>query len=295
MNDTSQPTPEPLTLTAADGFELGATRYPAAGEPRGRIVIANATGVPQGFYRRFAAFAQARGLEATTLDYRGTGRSAPKRLAGFEMDYLDWARLDLAAAIENIAEDGLALYLVGHSYGGHALGLLPNHQRLAAAAFCACGAGWHGWMPWYERIRVRALWNVLGPVLTRWKGYLPFSLLGLGEDLPLPVYRQWRRWCSYPNYFFGDPDLAGQLTGFAEVTCPILAVNASDDGWSPPASRDAFIRNYTGAPRHPVDLDPATIGAKSIGHMGYFRAHAQPLWGAMIDWLENPSRPFELA
>jgi predicted alpha/beta hydrolase len=49
------------------------------------------------------------------------------------------------------------------------------------------------------------MWRVVAPALVRWKGYLPWSLLGMGEDLPLGVYRQWRRWCGYPHYFFDDP------------------------------------------------------------------------------------------
>lgn len=290
----SPPAPEALTLTAADGFRLAATRYPAADGTRGRILIASATGVPQGFYRRFAVFARTHGFEAITLDYRGVGGSAPERLAGFDMDFLDWGRLDLAAAVDAVPADRLPLYLVGHSYGAHALGLLPSHERITAAAFCACGAGWHGWMPWHERIRVRVLWNVLGPLLTRWKGYLPFSLLGLGEDLPLPVYRQWRRWCRNPHYFFDEPELADQLTGFAAVRCPIAAVNATDDGWAPPASRDAFMRGYTSAPWQAVDLEPAVIGTRSVGHMGYFRSHATPLWQSLLDWLADPTQPFRL-
>jgi hypothetical protein len=82
-----------------------------------------------------------------------------------------------------VPEDGLPLFMVGHSYGGHAFGLLPNHQRVARFVTFATGAGWHGWMPFAERLRVLAMWRVLGPLLTSWKGYLPWSLLGMGEDL----------------------------------------------------------------------------------------------------------------
>jgi predicted alpha/beta hydrolase len=190
---------EPLHLRAADGFGLTALRYAALGPRQGHLVVAGATGVPQRFYRRFAQHAAAQGLEVLTLDYRGIGLSRPDTLRGFEMDYLDWARLDLAAAVDAVPEDGLPLFMVGHSYGGHAFGLLPNHERVARFVTFATGAGWHGWMPFAERLRVLAMWRVMGPLLTRWKGYLPWSLLGMGEDLPLPVYRQWRRWCGYPR------------------------------------------------------------------------------------------------
>jgi hypothetical protein len=40
------------------------------------------------------------------------------------------------------------------------------------------------------------------PLLASWRGYLPSSLLGMGEDLPLGVYRDRRRWRAFPHYLF---------------------------------------------------------------------------------------------
>jgi predicted alpha/beta hydrolase len=285
------PPAQPLatTLVAADGYRLAALRYPAQGQPVGHLVVAGATGVPQGFYRRFAQHAAAQGFNVLTLDYRGIGLSRPKSLRGFQMDYLDWARLDLAAAVDAVPADGLPLYMVGHSYGGHAFGLLPNHQRVSRFMTFATGAGWHGWMPPLERLRVLFMWRVLGPLLTRWKGYLPWSLLGMGEDLPLGVYRQWRRWCQFPRYFFDDPAMRphGLAERFAAVRTPIVALNALDDRWAPPSSRDAFVAAYRNAECRTVNLHPASLGMKSIGHMGYFRPAARPLWDEVLGWLRG--------
>jgi predicted alpha/beta hydrolase len=284
---------EPVSLFAADGYRLAARRYAAAGDCRARLIVAGATGVPQGFYRRFAEHAAALGFEVLTLDYRGIGLSRPPSLRGFEMDYLDWARLDLAAAVDAQPDDGLPLVMVGHSYGGHAFGLLPNHARVQRFVTLATGAGWHGWMPPLERVRVLAMWRLIGPLLTRWKGYLPWSLLGMGEDLPLGVYRQWRHWCRFPRYFFDDPAMRGQglAEGFAAVRTPIVALNASDDHWAPPASRDAFMAAYRNAPCRTLTLHPASLGLKAIGHMGYFRSSARPLWDEVLGWLGENTAP----
>ena len=67
--------PRPLKLTAADGYPLAATLYPAS-KPVGQILVGSATGVPQGFYRRFAEYAASHGYTTLTLDYRGIGGSA---------------------------------------------------------------------------------------------------------------------------------------------------------------------------------------------------------------------------
>jgi len=282
---------EKLELRAADGYPLSAMRYRARGPEKARLLVAGATGVPQGFYRRFAEFAAGQGYTVLTFDYRGVGGSAPKTLRGFEASFLDWARLDLNAVIEFFAPaDSTPLYMVGHSYGGHALGLVPNHEKIAGVYLFGVGAGWHGWMPRLERLRVLAMWHVVGPVVTRWKGRLAWSKFGMGEDLPMGVYRQWKHWCKFPRYFLDDPAVPEIAEGFATVRTPILALNATDDLWAPPLSRDALMSGYRNAPWHGVDIDPATAGLGKLGHMGYFRQHAQPLWTRALEWFDGLGR-----
>jgi len=284
----AEPVPgEPLEVVAADGYRLGATRFAAPGPERGSIVIAAATGVPEGFYRRYAAWAAARGFTTWTFDYRGIGRSRPATLKGFPASFLDWAQLDLAAVIDTATGQGLPPFLVGHSFGGHVLGLLPEPTRVAGLWVCGTGAGWHGWMPWPERWKVWLAWNVLLPPLVAWFGYMPWGRLGAGEDLPLGVYQQWQRWCGLPRYFFDDPLMRGLAERFARVQTPIFAVNAEDDLWAPPRSRNAFIQGYRNAPLKRRDVDPKASGIGPIGHMGYFRASAEPLWAEGLAWFED--------
>ncbi len=282
---------EHLTLTAADGYRLAAVRYRSPGPARAHLVVGSATAVPQGFYKRFAEHAASRGFDVLTLDYRGIGQSAPPSLKGFRMDYLDWGRLDLAAGIETMRAPGVPLYVIGHSYGGHALGLLPNPDWVDGAYTFATGAGWHGWMPPLERLRVLFMWRVLGPMWTRIAGYLPWSSIGMGEDLPLDVYRQWRQWCSFPRYFFDDPSMRQITLRFDDVRFPIVAANALDDAWAPPASRDAFMAGYRNSAVRAITIDPRQYRLGSIGHMGYFRSAAQPLWDEALNWFDSlPAR-----
>ena len=145
--DTQARDSEQVTLEAADGFRIAAEHHPAAGHTRAHVVVAGAVGVPQRFYRRFAAFAAAAGYATLTFDFRGLGRSAPRSLDGFRMDYFDWGRQDLAAAIAAMSRPDVPLYVVGHSFGGHAFGLVPQPERVAAMFTFGTGAGWHGWMP----------------------------------------------------------------------------------------------------------------------------------------------------
>lgn len=280
--------PQVVTLSASDGYVLGGCLYPAQDVLQARIVVAGATAVPQGFYRRFAQFAAAHGFEVLTFDYRGIGRSRPRSLRGFRMELLDWARQDLAAAVDFMARGAAPLYVAGHSFGGHAFGLLPNHKKVSGFYVFGTGAGWHGYMPTAERLRVLAMWKVILPLLTWWKGYCPWKMLGLGEDLPTDAYRQWRHWCQFPHYFFDDPAMRGIEESYAAVTTPIVAANALDDLWATPRSRDAFIHAYCNAPLQRRDLDPRQLGGQ-VGHMGYFRQAAEPYWDAMLEWFATLS------
>ena len=275
-----------LPLSALDGYPLRATLYHAPA-PRARLLIGGATGVPQGFYRRFAEHAARRGYTTLSLDYRGIGQSKPGQLRGFTMNYLDWANYDLAAALDLLHGDDLPTFMVGHSFGGHAFGLLPGHERVAGFYTYGTGAGWHGWMPPLERLRVQLMWNLIGPLIVRSKGYLAWSKLGMGEDLPLGVYRQWKRWCHYPRYFFDDPEQRHLAARFASVRTPIVAANTLDDLWAPPASRDAFMAAYSAAPYQARTIDSQAEGLGAIGHMGYFRSSATALWDEALDWFEQ--------
>lgn len=187
--------------------------------------MAGATGVPQGFYRRFGSHAASAGFEVVTFDYRGIGESAPATLRGVRMDYRDWGRLDLAAVVDDTADDHQSTQLVAHSYGGQVLGLLPDPSRLQSMYAFGTGTGWSGYMPRLEQLRVRVLW-----------------------DLPLDVYRQWKRWCGYPHHYFEDPDISAEMVAlFERVDMPIVAINSTDDRWIPPVSRDVFMAFYRNA------------------------------------------------
>lgn len=284
-----------LTLTTQDETSLTARYYANTSQVQSQaiLLIAGATGVAQHFYRHYAQAANKQGFEVLTFDYRGIGDSAPASLKGYKMRYLDWAFQDLNAAIafvdkqQNSQGTVLPIFIIGHSFGGHALGLVPNVEKVQGAYLFGAGAGWHGWMPRPERYKVWFMWNVLAPVLVKIKGYMAWSLLGMGEDLPHGVYKDWKHWCRYPHYFFDDPDMNHLAAIYARCNTPIVAANASDDLWAQPVSRDAFIHAYSNATVTKQTLVPAEMGLKAIDHMGYFKPNAQAIWQLTFDWFKQ--------
>jgi predicted alpha/beta hydrolase len=287
--------PKSVQFDTADGVTIYGYHFASkSNEPtKGILLLAGATGVPQRFYRAYAEAASERGFDIVTLDYRGIGESAPEDLKGFKMRYLEWAEQDLAAAL-NYAKASAAtfsepapIFVIGHSFGGHALGLLPNIEYVKGAFVFGVGAGWHGWMPLIEQIKVQIMWHLLGPILVKLKGYMGWSVLGMGEDLPYGVYRDWKRWCSFPHYFFDDPKMSHLAEVFARCKCDIVALNAVDDKWAQPQSRDAFFKGYSNAKVITKDLIPADVGMTSIDHMGYFKKGATTVWDLSFSWLEQ--------
>ena len=88
---------------AADGYPLS-MRLVAAAEPRIAVLVSSGTGFPKGFYERFARYLADRGAAVLTYDFRGIAGSRPEELKGSTIDYPDWGRLDMPAALDALIE-----------------------------------------------------------------------------------------------------------------------------------------------------------------------------------------------
>lgn len=268
-----------MRLLHPDGRALGATVVPGSG--RRWVVVGGAVAVPHRFYLSFAEWVARRlGANVLCFDYEGVGASRREDLRACRADLRSWAD-DLALAIGHAAARGPTV-VVGHSFGGQAFGITPAHRQTVGLYAFGSGAGWHGWMPAAERWRLRAFWYALGPTATRAAGYAPLRALGIGEDVPAGVFRDWRRWCLRPRYFFDDPE-ADFTVEYARVDAPVVGVSATDDLWAPPLSVEVLTRHY---PRGEVRVvRPDDVGVP-IGHLGYLRPGREALWEGFAAWAE---------
>jgi len=271
-------------FAAADGYSLAATLRRPASASKAFVLMASATATPRQFYGRFAAYLAGRGFTVMTFDYRGIGGSRPPSLRGFQCRMRDWAALDISAAVDFAAnEAGAPLRYVGHSYGGQALGLLSNNQKIGRALFVAAQVGYWRLFPPPENRRAWLMLNfgrLLAPVL----GYVP-GRLGIGEDLPKGVFLEWAGWCMRPNYLFDDETLDTRRY-FPNYHGALRGIGLSDDAWAPPIAVEKLLAGYTGTKAEHVTVAPADIGEKRIGHFGYFRQQAgEKLWPAAAEWL----------
>ena len=267
-------------VVAADGQQIAARFYRPQEESKGAVLIVPAMGVSQDYYQPFASWLAQQGYTAATFDYRGTGLSRPRELRGFKADIFDWARLDCAAMIEALPER--PFYWIGHSLGGQILALVPNKESITKAVTVATGSGY--WRENAAPIRPMAWWLwfvVVPPALQLW-GYFPGKALRKVGDLPKGVMQQWRRWCLDPEYAVGAEGAAVRAE-YAAVRSPIVSISFSDDEMMSARNTESIHSFYTGAPRKMKRIAPQDIGAKRIGHFGFFRsAFEASLWRAHL-------------
>jgi predicted alpha/beta hydrolase len=284
-----------ITLPAADGYPLAATLFLPRRAKRNAVLINSATAVHRKLYRGFAGYLAKRGCAVLTYDYRGTGDSRqksltgynqPKSLVGFKASMSDWAAQDITAAVAWMRQryHGMPFAYVGHSFGGQALGLLPNNTEISRALLIAAQAGYWKLMTVPERYRVYALLNFIGLPLTRALGYMP-GKAGLGMDLPKDAFVQWVSWVMSPRYLF-DSKLEA-LQNFPNYKGALRALCLSDDPWATRPAVELLCAGFTSIKPEIITVTPADTGVTSIGHMGFFRAeHRDTLWRGAAEWIQ---------
>ncbi len=290
MTDSSFST-EQITLTCTDGQQIAATLYlPQQSNGQSSnglaLLINGATGVPRGYYNAFAAFQATAGFTVLTYDYRGIAESKPTPGAPAPR-MLDWARQDMAAALQCLAQRFPALTptLVGHSFGGQVLGLVPQSESLAAIVTVASQHGyWRNWSAGY-RWKLALVWYGLVPLSLAFGFPLPKGLFG-GERLPRGVLADWSRWCRSKHYVCDER--GRPLRPFNDrLRAPIRMISIDDDlQFGPRKGVDLLAGYYPNARIEREHVVPADWGLQRIGHFGFFRRDMPAeRWSEIGDWL----------
>jgi predicted alpha/beta hydrolase len=269
-----------ITLSASDGQPVGATVH---GDGERAVLVMPATGVPQSYYAKFAGYLAGRGFSVLTFDYRGVGRSRSGDIRGSSARMRDWALLDAAAAFAFFGAG--KVNVVGHSFGGQALGLLPQPERIACALLVGSQSGyWRHW-PLLGKVWMWPATHLGLPALAKLLGYFPGSRLGFGEDLPRGVALEWASWCRHPRYLVGA---LGVEDAYARMRATVRAYAISDDPFAPARAVEALAQLYPHARWETRNLAPRELGVKSVGHFGFFRERFRDsLWREAADWLET--------
>ncbi|MGH8779678.1 alpha/beta hydrolase family protein [Paraburkholderia sp.] len=277
------------SVRCSDGFMLEATIHSAAQPARAVVQINPATAVTERMYFPFAEYLTAQGFDVVTYNYRGMRAGGP-HAKSVDAGFMTWADQDVEALTRWVAGRyaDVPRLAVGHSFGGHAIGLCDSSRLLSAAVLICAHAGCLRFIrPFGERLRGALLLKVIGPLCARMLGFVPGRRLGIGENLPGRVMLEWSRWTSLPRYFLDDPETHA-LERFRSQRLPVLSLGMEDDLWAPAEAIDLLARELTGCAVERRQLGPSDSRGQAVGHLGFFRRHhADTLWPVVTQWFER--------
>lgn len=270
----------------AEGATLAAQLYLPQGTPRAAAVMHGATGVPMGYYREFAGWlAKKRGVATLLYDYRDFGASARGPVRRAEASMIDWGLLDQRAALQTLTRlfPATPRWVIGQSLGGLFLAFHPEMAGVDRVIAVNSGPVHISDHPTAFRQLARAFWHGPHHALSLALGYHPGKSTGLGADLPLGVWRDWRRWCTTRGFYL--PEL-GQRLPFPDpsrVTARLRLITTTDDPWVPQAAVWRLMQLYPEAIKQQRVLNPADFGLSRLGHLGALARTNAAVWPSLVD------------
>ena len=297
MNPDTRSTPTQF-LRCADGRLLAANWFEPEGPVRAVAVVSAATAVSRGFYRGFAQWLAGRGYAVLCYDYRGIGDSRDGPVRQERARLRDWARLDMGAALHaaqrrRLTEQQqqgceLGLLLIGHSFGGNAIGLVEGYERAdALLGVAAQAADWRFWSG-IAKAKAWLFFHALLPVISHGLGHAPGWLLGArAQGLPKGAALEWARWGRRRGFMFSDPTLQADL-GYHRFAGPVHLWNVSDDHlFGPAPAVDELARQFSTARVTRHTLTPEALGLRQLGHFAMFRRElGEKIWPLLLGPVE---------
>lgn len=92
------------------------------------------------------------------------------------------------------------IILLGHSAGGQLLGITPNYDKVAYLIAVSGSTGYVKGLKGRTKFLAPLMFNVIFPTSTLIKGYGATKFIGMGENLPKNVAKQWAQFYSRPGY-----------------------------------------------------------------------------------------------
>lgn len=252
------------------------------------IVIAPGVGLMQDFYQPFSEFLREHGFTVITFDYRGSGKSAPEKLSGYEATMHQWAVQDINAVLlyTNQHFSGKEIIYIGHCIGGEIVGLAPASQFINKLVLVSTALSCAKLWPTRDKIKIRMLKATM-KILNKTFGYFPGDLIGIFSDLPKGVVYEWANWCDNPNGLFDTfPD-----NNYRKLSVPLLAYTFSDDWHCPPRAVKGLLSHFDNATITWYHIKPKEIGMKKVGHTDFFSISMKfTLWENFLLWIEKYER-----
>lgn len=272
---------ESFWISCKDSYQLAAQFYPVLNSDKPYpILICPATGITKNFYHAFAQWLNQQGYPVLSFDFRGIGESLHGALKDSTASINDWGMYDIPAAIEALLNRTQAekVIIVGHSAGGQLLGIASNYHKVAKVLAIAGSTGHVKGLKGKTKVLAPVMFNVIFPVSSYVKGYGATQFIGMGENLPKNVAKQWAEFCSKPGYVMNAIGKTIFEDYHQQIQCPITSFWATDDEIATHSNVKDLLRLYPNAQTKLIELNPQQLGYKRIGHMLMFKKSHQKIW-----------------
>ena len=281
---------ENMTITCKDGYTLSVRFYNSQNDSQKQpILICPATGITMGFYHAFSEWLSQQNYNVMVFDFRGIGQSLYTPLKQSEASIQDWGQLDIPAAIDCLlakTQQSKAI-LIGHSAGGQLLGITPNFDKVSQLIAIAGSTGYVKGLKGRTKTMAPVMFKMIFPLSITFKGYGATQMLGMGENLPKNVAKQWAQFCSQPGYVINAIGKTIFEDYHQEIQCPITAIFASDDEIATEHNVKDLLRLYPNAQTHMIEIKPNQFDQKTIGHMLMFKKSHQQIWPLITSQIQS--------
>lgn len=279
-----------FSIATDKGHSISATRFSGTGTNQKTIIISSATGVLQGFYRKFATHFASLGYTVYTFDYHGIGKSGSQiaLLKGNTSDLKSWGCMDQAAivAYAKKRQPNSNLILITHSVGGQILGFNPMYNHVDKVVLVASQSGYWKYFKGWHYSKMWLLWYVMIPAMTSVFGYFPSKGLGLFENLPKQMVYEWSKWGKQKQYmmhFYNEQEYY-----FDRLDVPLLSWSFPKDHFAPKETVDWLTSQYKNAKVERIHYVPAKSQLNKLKHFGFFRAAFEDtLWKKTEEWIQK--------
>ena len=276
--------PRRVTLSTPDGETLSLCRLPAAGRPRGVVLLVHGLGEHAGRYRALAERLQGWSFAVWAHDHHGHGESSGARggLPG-ELRLVD----DLAQVIDDARREnpGLPLVLLGHSLGGLVAASLVARGVRPVEGLVLSSPGFDPGLNAFQKILLAVLPRV-APNLRVGNGlddnFLSHdaAVVQAYRDDPLTHDRIGSRLARFLAYEGRTVQQAA-----ARWPVPTLLIYAGDDHLVRPAASRAFAE--AAAPGGKVEAHCF----EALYHELFNELDAGPVFAALHRWLDKHFPP----
>lgn len=250
-------------------------RFPVQGQACvGHVLLLPALGTPARYYDPVATQLATNGLETHTLEWRGTGDSPLRAGRDCDFGFRELLDEDIPSALRSLGAgaDGLPVWLVGHSLGGHLATISAGRleEAIDGIALLACGSPWLAAYPPPMRRRIRTLTTLI-PLCNAVVGHFPGDRIGFGGRQPRRLMRDWRHLALTGRYRAEGLDEDVEA-GIARYRGPVLSLRMAEDTFAPAAATRAVVDKLAAADVREEVLDAEALGTRA----DHFRWAHQP-------------------